>query len=96
MINAHRAVVAQWIRPWTLNREVPGSNLLAAAVVPLGKALYQSCQPLRKNRICYEIWKGIRKYESASKKYDFSVIRNRMLPPFISDRKSKHPTFILA
>ena len=49
-----------------------------------------------KNRICYEILKGIRKYESASKKYDFSVIRNRMLPPFISDRKSKHPTFILA
>ena len=33
------AVVAQWIRPQTLNREVPGSNL-AAAVVPLGKALY--------------------------------------------------------
>ena len=27
-------VVAQWIRPRTLNREVPGSNLLAAAVVP--------------------------------------------------------------
>ena len=23
--------MAQWIRPWTLNREVPGSNLLAAA-----------------------------------------------------------------
>ena len=34
------AVAAQWIRPRTLNREVPGSNLLAAAVVPLGKALY--------------------------------------------------------
>ena len=34
------AVVAQWIRPQTLNREVPGSNLLASAVVPLGKALY--------------------------------------------------------
>ena len=30
--------MAQWIRPWTLNREVPGPNLLAAAVVPLGKA----------------------------------------------------------
>ena len=32
------AVVAQsqWIRPRTLNREVLGSNLLAAAVVPLG------------------------------------------------------------
>ena len=30
----------QWIRPWTLSREVIGSNLLAAAVVPLGKALY--------------------------------------------------------
>ena len=34
------AVVAQWIRPRTLNREVPSSNLLAAAEVPLGKALY--------------------------------------------------------
>ena len=37
------AVVAQWIRPRTLNHEVPGSNLLAAAVVPLGKALYPHC-----------------------------------------------------
>ena len=33
------AVVAQWIRPRTLNREVPGSNLLAVAVLPLGNAL---------------------------------------------------------
>ena len=33
----------QWIRPWTFNCEVPGSNLLAAAVVPLGKALYPHC-----------------------------------------------------
>ena len=33
--------MAQWIRPRTFNREVPGSKLLAAAVVvPLGKALY--------------------------------------------------------
>ena len=32
--------MAQWTRPRTLNREVPGSNLLAAAVVPLGKELY--------------------------------------------------------
>ena len=32
--------MSQWIRPWTVNREVPGSNLLAVAVVPLGKALY--------------------------------------------------------
>ena len=32
--------MAQWIRPWTLNREVPGSNLLAVTVVLLGKALY--------------------------------------------------------
>ena len=30
--HAHGAVVAQWTRPQTLNREVPGSNLLAAAV----------------------------------------------------------------
>ena len=36
-------VLAQWIRPRTLNREVPGSNLLAAAEAPLGKALYPHC-----------------------------------------------------
>ena len=35
--------MAQWIRPQTLNREVPGLNLLAAAVVPLGNALYPHC-----------------------------------------------------
>ena len=35
--------MAQWIRPQTLNCEVPSSNLLAAAVVPLGKALYPHC-----------------------------------------------------
>ena len=35
--------MAQWIRPQTFNREVPGSNLLAAAVVPLSKALYPHC-----------------------------------------------------
>ena len=40
--------MAQWIRPQTLNREVPGSNLLAAAVVPLGKALYPHCLVPRK------------------------------------------------
>ena len=40
---AREAVLAQWIRPRTLNREVPGSNLLAAAVEPLGKALYPHC-----------------------------------------------------
>ena len=32
--------MAQWIRPQTFNREVVGSNLLAVAVVPLGKTLY--------------------------------------------------------
>ena len=37
------AVVAQWIRPQTLNREGLGPNLLAAAVVPLGKALDPHC-----------------------------------------------------
>ena len=37
------AVVAQWIRQWTLNRVVTGSNHLAASVVPLGKALYLHC-----------------------------------------------------
>ena len=43
------AVVAQWIRPRTLNREAPGSNLLAAAVlVPSGKALYPYCLVPRK------------------------------------------------
>ena len=44
------AVMAQWIRPRTLNREVPSSNLLAAAVciVPSGKALYPHCPVPRK------------------------------------------------
>ena len=37
------AAVAHWIRPQTLNREVPSSNLMTAAVVPLGKALYPHC-----------------------------------------------------
>ena len=37
------AVVAQWIRPQTLNREVLGSNLLAGAVVREGKAIYPHC-----------------------------------------------------
>ena len=41
------AVVAEWIRPQTLNREVPGSNL-AAAVVSLDKALYSHCLVSRK------------------------------------------------
>ena len=44
----YEAVVAQWIRPRTLNCEVPGSNLLAAAIVPLGKALYPHCLVPRK------------------------------------------------
>ena len=34
------AIVAQWIRLWTLNCEVSSLNLLAATVVPLGKAFY--------------------------------------------------------
>ena len=36
--------MAQWIRPQILNHEVPGLNLLAAAAVPLGKALYSHCR----------------------------------------------------
>ena len=40
--------MAQWIRPQTLNREVPGSNLLTAAIVLLGKALYPHCLVPRK------------------------------------------------
>ena len=40
--------MAQWINPRNLNREVPGSNLLAAAVVPLGKALNPHCLVSRK------------------------------------------------
>ena len=30
----HGTVVAQWIRPWTLNLEIPSSNPVAMAVVP--------------------------------------------------------------
>ena len=40
--------MAKWIRPRTLNREVPGSNLLGAAAVLLGKALYPHCLVPRK------------------------------------------------
>ena len=42
--------MAQWIRPHTLNREVPVPICwhLAAAVVPLGKALYPHCLVPRK------------------------------------------------
>ena len=43
------AVVAQWIRLRILNRGVPGSKLLAAAVVPLSKALYPHCLVLGKD-----------------------------------------------
>ena len=43
--------MAQWLRPQTLNHEVPNLNLLAAAVVPLGKALYPHCLVL---------WKGLK------------------------------------
>ena len=38
-------VVAQWIRPWTLNQEVAGSNRLAVAVLLLGKALAKALSP---------------------------------------------------
>ena len=34
--------MAQWIRPWTLNREVPGSNLLAAGSSALGQGTLSS------------------------------------------------------
>ena len=40
--------MAQWIRPRTLNCEVSGSNLLPAAVVPLGNALFSNCLVPRK------------------------------------------------
>ena len=40
--------MARWIRQRTLNREVPGSNLLAMALVLLGKALYSYCLVPRK------------------------------------------------
>ena len=40
--------MAQWIRPQTLSREVPDSNLQAVTDVPLGKALYPHCLVPRK------------------------------------------------
>ena len=36
------------MRPQLLNRDIPGLNLPAAAVVPLGKALYPHCLVPRK------------------------------------------------
>ena len=41
-------VVAQWIRPRTLNYEAPILNMLAEAVVPFGKAVYPHCLVPRK------------------------------------------------
>ena len=35
--------MAQWIRPWTLNQEVPVSNPHAMAVVTLDKAPHSHC-----------------------------------------------------
>ena len=35
-------MVAQWIRPWTLNHEVPGSNLQAVAFSALGQGTLSS------------------------------------------------------
>ena len=40
--------MAQWIRPQTLNCEVPGSNLLAAAVVPFVQGTLPHCLVPRK------------------------------------------------
>ena len=43
------SVLARWIRLRTLNRKVSSlNNLLAWAVVPLGKALYYHCLVPRK------------------------------------------------
>ena len=39
-VKTNTTVVAQWIRPWTLNHKVPGSNPLAAAIVTLDDVLY--------------------------------------------------------
>ena len=61
--------MAQWIRQRTLNHEVPGSNLLAAAVVPLGKALYPHCLVPRKGR------KAVGPLVVAYKQLAFSVTR---------------------
>ena len=47
-IDVRGDIVAQWIRPQTLNCEVSSLNLLAAAVVPLGKVLYLYCLGPRK------------------------------------------------
>ena len=37
-----RTVMVQWLRPWTLDQEVLGSNPFAAAVVPLKEKLPQA------------------------------------------------------
>ena len=61
------SVVALWIRELTLNREVPGSKLLAAAVVSFDKALYPHCLVPRKGLktvgppgwlLAYKQWPG--------------------------------------
>ena len=42
-MHSARAVTSQWLRLFTLNPEVPSSNLHVTAVVPLGKTQYPHC-----------------------------------------------------
>ena len=39
------ALVVQWITPWTLNREVPGSNLLCNENCDFGQGPYHGVVP---------------------------------------------------
>ena len=43
--------MTQWVTPRAVDREIFGSNLLAVAVVPLGKAL---------DPYCLVPWKGLK------------------------------------
>ena len=66
-----------WKKPGWLLKFLPYSLHILTQNLGQVHAIWQSCQPLRKNCICYESRKGIRKSESASKKYEYSASQKK-------------------
>ena len=72
--------MAQWIRPQTLNREVPGSNPLAVVVVLLGKALYPHCLVLGKDLKLLVPWSlAYKQFAFLVERYTFLKIQSIIL-----------------
>ena len=74
--------MVQWIRNWTLNHVVPGSNPHSTAFVPLGKALYPHCLVLREDikplgylltSCCFLPTSHVRQLQIQSSVFDFLI-----------------------